>query len=126
MDLKQEYEKVLASGMFWEFHPELTGEWEKDKDKFKAYRQPVSEASYYIPVPQKQWEQKPVCSITEEVKRDLDESAAKGLAEYGCTLDRQDLSLLDWMKHAYAETLDKAKYLKKAIKLMENEAKGHD
>lgn len=28
---KENYDKLLASGMFWEFHPELTGEWEKDK-----------------------------------------------------------------------------------------------
>lgn len=25
------YQKLLASGMFWEFHPELSGDWEKDK-----------------------------------------------------------------------------------------------
>ena len=29
---KEDYEKLLASGMFWEFFPELTGEWEKDKE----------------------------------------------------------------------------------------------
>ena len=29
---KKDYDKVIASGMFYEFHPELTGEWEKDKD----------------------------------------------------------------------------------------------
>jgi len=28
---KENYEKLLASGMFWEFHPELTGNWEQDK-----------------------------------------------------------------------------------------------
>ena len=28
---KESYDKLLSSGMFWEFHPELTGEWEKDK-----------------------------------------------------------------------------------------------
>ena len=26
------YKKLLASGMFWEFHPELTGDWNVDKD----------------------------------------------------------------------------------------------
>ena len=25
------YNKLLSSGMFWEFYPELTGEWEVDK-----------------------------------------------------------------------------------------------
>ncbi len=28
---KEDYDKLLSSGMFWEFYPELTGEWEKDK-----------------------------------------------------------------------------------------------
>lgn len=30
----EEYTKLLLSGMFWEFHPELTGEWLKDKQKW--------------------------------------------------------------------------------------------
>ena len=28
---KESYNKLLASGMFWEFYPELTGNWEIDK-----------------------------------------------------------------------------------------------
>jgi phenylalanyl-tRNA synthetase beta subunit len=28
---KEDYTKLLKSGMFWEFHPELTGNWEVDK-----------------------------------------------------------------------------------------------
>ena len=28
---KQNYDKLLNSGMFWEFHPELTGIWNDDK-----------------------------------------------------------------------------------------------
>lgn len=30
----KDYFKLLQSGMFWEIYPELTGEWEKDKDEF--------------------------------------------------------------------------------------------
>jgi hypothetical protein len=33
--MKEHYEKLLLSGMFWEFHPDLTGEWEKDKEEFE-------------------------------------------------------------------------------------------
>ena len=33
---KENYDKLLASGMFWEFHPELTGNWEIDKDVILA------------------------------------------------------------------------------------------
>jgi hypothetical protein len=31
---KDEYLKLLDSGMMWEFHPWVTGNWDKDKDKF--------------------------------------------------------------------------------------------
>ena len=36
---KKDYLKLLKSGMFWEFHPELTGQWGKDK---KTIRKPNS------------------------------------------------------------------------------------
>lgn len=29
--MKAEYQRLLSSGMFWEFYPKLTGNWEKDK-----------------------------------------------------------------------------------------------
>ncbi len=38
-----------------------------------------------------------------------------GLKKYGCTCDRQDLNLPDWLNHALEETLDKANYLRAAI-----------
>ena len=28
---KENYDKLLSSGMFWEFHPELSGNWDSDK-----------------------------------------------------------------------------------------------
>jgi hypothetical protein len=34
MEYKQEYEELLKTGMAWEFHPWLTGMWEKDCDRF--------------------------------------------------------------------------------------------
>ena len=36
IDFKEEYAKVLASGMFFEWFPDLTGTWEEDKDQFIA------------------------------------------------------------------------------------------
>lgn len=30
--MKETYDKVLKSGMFWEFYPQLTGVWEEDKE----------------------------------------------------------------------------------------------
>ena len=29
---KENYDKLLSSGMFWEFHPELSGDWDIDKE----------------------------------------------------------------------------------------------
>jgi len=33
-DYEQTYKNVHKSGMFWEFYPKMTGEWEKDKEEF--------------------------------------------------------------------------------------------
>lgn len=119
-DIKQEYDSLLASGMFWEFYPELTGEWVKDQEEFTR-KLTITRKAFFTPITQKQWEQKPVCSITEAVKADLDATTAKGYKEYGCTLDREDLSRKEWLEHLYSELLDAAKYIKKAIKMMEDE-----
>jgi len=34
MKAQEEYKSLLNSGMFWEFYPELTGEWGKDKKQW--------------------------------------------------------------------------------------------
>lgn len=44
---------------------------------------------------------------------------ALGLAKYGVTLARDDLSRLDWLKHARDEAMDLALYLEKLISLEE-------
>lgn len=37
--LKEQYDKLLKSGMFWEFYPEMTGIYEIDsKDWFKEIK----------------------------------------------------------------------------------------
>lgn len=58
MDIKQEYDKLLASGMFWEFYPELSGEWVKDQEEFTRKLTSTRKA-LYTPIAQKQWEMKP-------------------------------------------------------------------
>jgi hypothetical protein len=54
-------------------------------------------------------------SIVEAVRTDLLQRSQIGIKKYGVTLDRTDLSLRDWLQHAYEETLDQANYLKRAI-----------
>jgi hypothetical protein len=52
---------------------------------------------------------------------DLKARELKGIMTYGVTMDRGDLSLPEWLQHAYEETLDKALYIKKAIEILKGE-----
>lgn len=56
-----------------------------------------------------------VDSVIEAVRHDLLQRSQVGIAKYGVTLERTDLSLRDWLQHAYEETLDQANYLKRTI-----------
>lgn len=44
-----------------------------------------------------------------------------GIRKYGTTLERDDLELLDWLRHALEETLDQANYLQAAITRLEGQ-----
>jgi hypothetical protein len=43
------------------------------------------------------------------------ERATFGKEKYGCTLDRTDLSLEDWLEHSIQEKLDDILYMQKAL-----------
>jgi hypothetical protein len=60
-------------------------------------------------------------SVVEAVRQDLLSRSQVGIKKYGVTLDRNDLSLKDWLIHAYEECLDQANYLKRAILELENQ-----
>jgi hypothetical protein len=62
--------------------------------------------------------------VIEAVCNDLKERSERGIKKYGVTLDRDDLSLRDWLQHAYEEALDFANYLKKTM--MELDARKSD
>lgn len=70
--------------------------------------------------PQEQNQHDPIVA---QVCQDLQDRSRVGIAKYGTTLAREDLSLKDWLIHAYEETLDKANYLKAAILKLEAEEK---
>jgi hypothetical protein len=53
--------------------------------------------------------------IVAAVRDDLLRRSQLGIAKYGVTLARTDLTLRDWLQHAYEEHLDAANYLKRAI-----------
>lgn len=60
--------------------------------------------------------------VVQSVMNDLNERSKVGVGKYGVTLEREDLSLKDWLQHAYEETLDKANYLKRAIMELEKKS----
>ena len=53
--------------------------------------------------------------IVEAVREDLLRRSEVGIKKYDTTLDRTDLSLKEWLEHAYNECLDMANYLKKSM-----------
>lgn len=62
--------------------------------------------------------------IVLSVMEDLNKRSLIGHKKYGTTLDREDLSLLDWLQHRYEEILDDANYTKKIIDILKNEQRG--
>lgn len=60
-------------------------------------------------------------SVVESVRDDLLQRSRVGIKKYNVTLDREDLSLVDWLQHAYEECLDQANYLKKSILILKNQ-----
>lgn len=56
-----------------------------------------------------------------EVRALLLSRSEVGLKKYGCTTDRTDLNLADWLRHALEEALDLAVYLQRALIEVERE-----
>jgi hypothetical protein len=53
--------------------------------------------------------------IEDQVCAKLQERAGFGLQKYGVTLERTDLTTLDWLVHAQEEAMDLANYLQVLI-----------
>lgn len=54
--------------------------------------------------------------VTRELIKQLVQRDIKGLAKYGVSLDRKDLSLEEWLQHATEELLDGAGYMQAALR----------
>lgn len=54
-------------------------------------------------------------AITQRIVSELQERDRKGRIKYGTTLDRADLTRLEWLQHAKEEALDFACYLERMI-----------
>jgi len=58
-------------------------------------------------------------SIEEKVIAEIRERAEKGEAKYGTTMDRDDLSLKEWLQHLKEELMDGVIYTQKIISELE-------
>lgn len=56
--------------------------------------------------------------IVESVIEKLRSRSVRGLDKYGVGLDREDLSVVEWLTHLQEELLDAAGYLEKLIQVM--------
>jgi hypothetical protein len=52
-------------------------------------------------------------SIVESVIKQFKDRSSVGIEKYGTTLDRTDLTRLDWINHAQQEAMDLVLYLEK-------------
>jgi nucleotide-binding universal stress UspA family protein len=57
--------------------------------------------------------------IEDEVAAEIVKRAEAGLAKYGHTMEREDLSIVEWLQHAKEEAMDLAVYLQRLIEIME-------
>ena len=55
--------------------------------------------------------------IEDNVIAKITHRAKKGKSVYGVTMDREDLTELEWLKHAQEEAMDLAIYLEKLIQI---------
>lgn len=69
-----------------------------------------------------QSEDRPTDAVVDAVRADLLRRSQIGIAKYGTTLEREDLSLRDWAQHTYEEMLDAANYLKRTIMELDRKA----
>jgi hypothetical protein len=59
--------------------------------------------------------------IEDAVAAKLQKRAEVGLAKYGVTMERTDLSRLDWLIHAQEEAMDLAVYLERLVQDLKTE-----
>jgi len=62
-------------------------------------------------------------SVENKVCIKILDRAEVGENKYGKTMERTDLSTIDWVKHAQEEAMDLAVYLEKILELLTREQK---
>jgi hypothetical protein len=62
-------------------------------------------------------------SVEHEVCKKILDRRHKGFEKYGKTMERDDLTELEWLNHYQQELMDGANYVEKLIQLKEQEMK---
>ena len=62
-------------------------------------------------------------SVENKVCIKILDRAEVGEKKYGTTMERTDLSTIDWVKHAQEEAMDLSVYLEKILELLTKEQK---
>jgi len=57
-------------------------------------------------------------SIVESVRKQFLDRSNVGIKKYGVTLDRKDLTVLEWLEHTKQEGMDQVLYLEKIIQTL--------
>jgi hypothetical protein len=58
--------------------------------------------------------------IEDAVAKKIQQRAELGKNKYGVTMERTDLTKVEWLTHAQEEAMDLAVYLEKIIKIVNN------
>ena len=58
-------------------------------------------------------------SIVQKIQSEMNDRAKMGFKKYNNTLDRTDLSVIDYLQHAKEEAMDLALYLEKTIQMLQ-------
>jgi hypothetical protein len=56
--------------------------------------------------------------LLDELIKEYESREGRGFSKYGTTMDREDLSLSEWVQHALEESMDLSLYLFKIKKLL--------
>ena len=63
--------------------------------------------------------------IIKKVVEKITSRSEVGIQKYGTTLDRDDLTLLDWLNHLQEELMDACGYIEKIIALIEEKVRNN-
>ena len=59
--------------------------------------------------------------IEDDVCRKIQARSDKGIAKYGVTMEREDLSITEWLTHLQEEMMDAILYVEKLLQLQPDE-----